>query len=150
MDNSSIKDNILRLRKIRGFTQAEVAQRCGISMTHYRSIESGQACLINPVVPRLADVFDIGVGCLIFGSWNREERDFRLEDEGTGYGFRDNMADRSGKRCDDLREEYETRLKKANDENSSLRQTVEAQKRDISHLESIVRMLRRLKGVDDL
>lgn len=150
MDNDSIKDNILRLRKIRGLSQTEAARRCGISMTHYRSLESGQSCLVNPLLPRIAEVLDIGVGCLIFGSWNREERDFRLEDEEAGYGFSDNIAARSDKRCSDMREEYEARLQKAGEENTALRRTVEAQKRDISHLESMVRLLRRLKGVDDI
>jgi len=149
MDNNSIKENILRLRKLRGLTQTEVARRCGISMTHYRSLESGTAVLINPIMSRLADVLNIGVGCLIFGSWNWQDRDFRLEDEAVGYGFNSTASDRSERRCSELRDEYEARLKKANDENSSLRQVVETQRRDISHLESIVRMLRRLKGFDE-
>ncbi len=149
MDNDSIKENILRLRKLRGLTQTEVARRCGISMTHYRSLESGTAALINPIIPRLADVLNIGVGCLIFGSWNWQEKDFRLEDEAVGYGFNATAADRSERRCSELRDEYESRLNKVRDENSALRQVVETQRRDISHLESIVRMLRRLKGLDE-
>ena len=149
MDNDSIKENILRLRKLRGLTQTEVARRCGISMTHYRSLESGTACLINPIMSRLAEALGIGAGCLIFGSWNRQDKDLRLEDEAVSYGFSATEADRSDRRCSELRDEYESRLNKVRDENSALRQVVETQRRDISHLESIVRMLRRLKGLDE-
>ncbi len=149
MDNDSIKENILRLRKLRGLTQTEVARRCGISMTHYRSLESGTSVLINPIISRLADALNIGIGYLIFGSWNRQEKDFRLEDEAVGYGTGDAASDRYDRRCSELRDEYEARLRKVSDENSSLRQVVETQRRDISHLESIVRMLRRLKGLDE-
>lgn len=149
MDNDSIKENILRLRKLRGLTQTEVARRCGISMTHYRSLESGTAVLINPIISRLADALNIGIGYLIFGSWNWQAKDFMLEDEAVGYGMGVSAAGSSDRRCSELRDEYEARLKKANDENSSLRQVVETQRRDISHLESIVRMLRRLKGFDE-
>ena len=162
MDNDSIKDNIFRLRKLRGFTQTEVAQRCGISMTHYRNLESGTACLINPILPRLAEVLDIWAGFLLFGSWNRNDRRFHLEEDASVYGSDavacvDNIESAitgspdgcSDRKCIALRSEYETRIDKIVDENNSLRQVVEIQKRDISHLESIIRMLRRLKGVED-
>lgn len=162
MDNDSIKDNIFRLRKLRGFTQTEVAQRCGISMTHYRNLESGTACLINPILPRLAEVLDIWAGFLLFGSWNRNDRRFHLEEDAAGYGSDDFVcggdvesaiagtpAGRSERKLIALRSEYETRIGKIVDENNSLRQVVETQKRDISHLESIIRMLRRIKGVND-
>ncbi len=164
MDNDSIKDNIFRLRKLRGFTQTEVARRCGISMTHYRNLESGSACLINPILPRLAEVLDIWSGFLLFGSWNREDKRFHLEEEAADYGCGsdaftcgDNAesavagspSGRSERKFIALRSEYETRIDKIVGENNSLRQVVETQKRDISHLESIIRMLRRLKGVED-
>lgn len=164
MDNDSIKDNILRLRKLRGFTQTEVARRCGISMTHYRNLESGTACLVNPILSRIAEVLDIWAGFLLFGSWNRNDRRFHLEEEAAGYGsgsdvsfggdcggfgFTDSSVERTERKCSALRDEYEARIDKIVDENNSLRQVVETQRRDISHLESIVRMLRRLKGVED-
>ncbi len=149
MDNDSIKENILRLRKLRGLTQTEVARRCGISMTHYRSLESGTASLINPIMSQIAKALDIGTVCLIFGSWNRADKDFRLEEEAADYGPGGSANDRSESRFRELRDEYETRLSTIRDENNVLRQVVETQKRDISHLESIVRMLRRLKGVEE-
>ena len=68
MDNNSIKENIRRIRKIRGYTQHELATRCGISMTHYRSIEVGTTAIINPIVLRISEVLDIGIGYLQLGS----------------------------------------------------------------------------------
>ncbi len=149
MDNDSIKENILRLRRLHGLTQTEVARRCGISMTHYRSLEAGTAILINPIIFRIAEALGTGPARLVFGSWDRTDKDLRLEEEAAGYGPGDSRDGGSGRRCNELRDEYETRLNRALNENRSLRQVVETQKRDISHLESIVRMLRHLKGVDE-
>ena len=41
MDNSSIKDNIRKVRKARKLTQEELADRLDISLTAYRDLEKG-------------------------------------------------------------------------------------------------------------
>ena len=108
MDNNSIKENIRRIRKIRGYTQHELATRCGISMTHYRSIEVGTTAIINPIVLRISEVLDIGIGYLLLGSWNWKDQDFALEDEAVGYGFNGGFMDKANRRYNDMRDDYET------------------------------------------
>ncbi len=148
MDNNSIKENIRRIRKIRGYTQHELATRCGISMTHYRSIEVGTTAIINPIVLRISKVLDIGIGYLLLGSWNWKDQDFALEDEAVGYGFNGGFMDKANRRYNDMRDDYEARLSKLREEILTLRQVVDSQRRDISHLESVVRMMRRIKGIE--
>ena len=41
MDNTSIKNNIRKIRKARKFTQEEMAHKLGISVTAYRDFEKG-------------------------------------------------------------------------------------------------------------
>ena len=148
MDNNSIKENIRRIRKIRGLTQHELATRCGISVTHYRSIEAGATAIINPIVLRISEVLEIGIGYLFLGSWNRKEQDFSLEDEAVGYGFKGGFMDKANRRYNTMRDDYETRLAKLREEISGLQRVIDTQRRDISHLESVVRMMRRIKGIE--
>ncbi len=148
MDNNSIKENIRRIRKIRGLTQHELATRCGISVTHYRSIEAGATAIINPIVLRISEVLEIGIGYLFLGSWNRKEQDFSLEDEAVGYGFNGGFMDKANRRYNTMRDDYETRLAKLREEISGLQRVIDTQRRDISHLESVVRMMRRIKGIE--
>lgn len=148
MDNNSIKENIRRIRKIRGLTQHELATRCGISVTHYRSIEAGATAIINPIVLRISEVLEIGIGYLFLGSWNRKEQDFSLEDEAVGCGFNGGFMDKANRRYNTMRDDYETRLAKLREEISGLQRVIDTQRRDISHLESVVRMMRRIKGIE--
>ena len=50
MYDNVIKENIRRFRKAKGYTQAEMAEILNISVTYYRSIESGNASLLKPVI----------------------------------------------------------------------------------------------------
>lgn len=65
-----------------------------------------------------------------------------------GYGFNGGFMDKANRRYNDMRDDYETRLSKLREEILTLRQVVDSQRRDISHLESVVRMMRRIKGIE--
>ena len=56
--------------------------------------------------------------------------------------------DKANRRYNDMRDDYEARLSKLREEILTLRQVVDSQRRDISHLESVVRMMRRIKGIE--
>lgn len=54
-----IGETIIYLRKLKGFTQEELALECGISVSYLRLIEHGDA---NPTINelwRLAEVLDV-------------------------------------------------------------------------------------------
>lgn len=56
MDNSSIKENIVRRRTAEGISQDEMAKRLDISRNAYRSIEKGESKVISD---RLKDIATI-------------------------------------------------------------------------------------------
>ena len=58
MDNTTIKDNIRRIRKTRKLTQEEMALRLGISITAYRDLEKGNTSILNSNVYKIADLLD--------------------------------------------------------------------------------------------
>ena len=149
MDNRTIKENITVMRKLRGYSQNEMARRTGISQTHYRSLESGETMLINPNLSKIAEILDVGVGFLLLGEWDRRENDFMLEEDAMGYGFGAKCMGKAKIQYKDMQKGYESKIERLRIENESLRQTIESQKKDIEHLESFVRMLSKIKGLDD-
>ncbi len=85
MDDSSIKKNIVGLRKKSGLTQTEVADRIGISRTAYRNLESGSTKMINENIDKVAEVLDRPVEELVLGYGPRSAS--RGAEEGRrGYG----------------------------------------------------------------
>lgn len=56
MDNSSVKENIIRLRKSLNLSQTEMAERMGISRTAYRNIENGSTKLLSDNLMKIAEI----------------------------------------------------------------------------------------------
>lgn len=56
MDNNSIKDNIRNIRKGKGLTQEDMADRLGISLTAYRDLERGSTSIVNSNIYRIAEI----------------------------------------------------------------------------------------------
>ncbi len=67
MINSVIKGNIYLKRKELSLTQEEVAQKLGISVTAYRDLERGNTNMLNPHIPKIAEVLETTVEELILG-----------------------------------------------------------------------------------
>ena len=65
-----------------------------------------------------------------------------------GYGFNGGFMDKANRRYNTMRDDYETRLTKLREEILNLQKVVDTQRRDISHLESVVRMMRHIKGIE--
>lgn len=51
--------NLKLLRQIKGLGQSEIAEQLGISVRHYRRIESGQSFLNQDSLNRLEDLFKL-------------------------------------------------------------------------------------------
>ena len=71
MYDNVIKENIRRFRKAKGYTQAKMAELLGISVTYYRSIESGDAVLLKHIIEDIAELFEVRVESILnrFGNY---------------------------------------------------------------------------------
>jgi transcriptional regulator with XRE-family HTH domain len=67
MDNSTIKDNIRKIRKARRLTQEEMALQLGISVTAYRDLEKGNTSMLNSNIYRIADLLDTPTEEIVLG-----------------------------------------------------------------------------------
>ena len=67
MDNTSIKQNIRKIRKSRKLTQEEMAYRLGMSLTAYRDLEKGETSVINANLIKVASLLDTTTEELVLG-----------------------------------------------------------------------------------
>lgn len=88
MDNSSIKDNIRKVRKARKLTQEELADKLEISLTAYRDLEKGSTCIVNSNVIKLAELLDTTTEELVLGYRPVQAPGKLLEDVRSEYGGR--------------------------------------------------------------
>jgi transcriptional regulator with XRE-family HTH domain len=86
MDNSSIKDNIRKVRKARKITQEELADRLNISLTAYRDLEKGSTNIVNANVIRLAELLGTSTEELFLGYRPVQAPGKLLEDVRSEYG----------------------------------------------------------------
>ena len=85
MDNNSIKDNIRRFRKRKGWTQEYMADRLGISLTAYRDLERGSTSIVNNHIYRIAEIMETSTEELVLG-FRPEPSDNSIEDVRVEYG----------------------------------------------------------------
>lgn len=86
MDNTSIKDNIYRIRKARRLTQEDMAARLDISLTAYRDLERGNTSIINSNIIKMAELLDISTEELCLGYKPVQAAGRQLEDVRAEYG----------------------------------------------------------------
>ena len=67
MDNTSIKDNIRKIRKRHCLTQDEMAHRLGISLTAYRDLETGKTSVVSGHLIRIAELLDTSTEEIVLG-----------------------------------------------------------------------------------
>ena len=94
MDNSSIKDNIRKVRKARKLTQEELADRLDISLTAYRDLEKGNTSIVNSNVIRLAELLDTTAEELVLGYRPVQAPGKLLEDVRSEYGGKIEIMER--------------------------------------------------------
>ncbi|MBE6762470.1 MAG: helix-turn-helix domain-containing protein, partial [Ruminococcaceae bacterium] len=61
MDNLKLNDTICFYRKKQGLTQAELAEKLGVSNQSVSKWESAQCCPDISLIPKLADIFEISI-----------------------------------------------------------------------------------------
>lgn len=72
MDYYAIGQRIRKIRKARGLSQEELAEKVGISTTHMSHIETGNTKLSLPVFVELAEVLEVRADELLYDSTTAE------------------------------------------------------------------------------
>ncbi len=101
MDNSTIKDNIRRIRKSRKLTQEEMALRMDISLTAYRDLEKGRTSIMNDNLVKIAGLLDTSTEEIVLGYIPVQAEGRQVEDVQAEYGERIVVLQR---RIEDLEE----------------------------------------------
>lgn len=94
MDNSTIKDNIRRMRKASRLTQEEMANKLDISLTAYRDLEKGSTNIVNANVMKIAQLLDTSTEELVLGYRPVQTPAKLLEDMRSEYGGRISTMER--------------------------------------------------------
>ena len=141
MDNSSSKKNIYRFRKAKGFTQEEMANRIGTSVTHYRNIESGKTWLISPIVGKIADVLGVDEDDLLTGN-GRGMYEGVLEEDPVPYSGNSNTMN--------LRlMQLQAELSESREREEDFKERIDEMESYIGDLRSTIEILKRAKGFEN-
>ena len=115
MDNRSVKNNIQNFRKARRLTQEETALKLEISLTAYRDMEKGKTAIINPNLPRLADILDTSIEELLLGYKPEEHGGGMVEEMRQEYGDRIGILERRINDLENLVRSHEETIRSKNE-----------------------------------
>ena len=122
MDNTSIKENIRKIRKERKMTQEEMADMLGISITAYRDLERGGTSIMNGNVLRLAELLNTSTEEIVLGY-----RPIQMP----------------GKKLEEMKAEYSAKIESLEKENEYLRKLVKSLEETIATKTQIIEMLQK-------
>jgi transcriptional regulator with XRE-family HTH domain len=75
-----LADNLKRLRKKRGWSQTQLAERIGSHLSHINRLETGKYNPSLDVVQKLAAVFDVTIDYLVSDT-DEDFKEVRIEDK---------------------------------------------------------------------
>ena len=127
MDNTSIKKNIRTRRKARRYTQEEMADKMGMSLTAYRDLEKGETSIVNTNLLKIAMLLDTTSEELVLGY-----RPVQME----------------GPDLEDVREEYSGRVAVLERRIADLEKLVQSLEETIATKNEIITMLKKSLGED--
>ena len=122
MDNTSIKNNIRKIRKKHCLTQEEMAHRLGISLTAYRDLETGRTSVVSGHLIKIADLLETSTEEIVLGY-----TPVRMPAE----------------RLNEIREEYNSRISELEKEIEYLKKLVKNLEDTIQTKNQIIEMLRK-------
>ena len=115
MDNSTIKDNIRRIRKASRLTQEDMAHKLDISLTAYRDLEKGNTSIVNANVMKIAQLLDTSAEELVLGYHPVQAPGKLLEEMRSEYGGRISTMERRIADLEKLVESLEETIKTKNE-----------------------------------
>ncbi|MBR5298745.1 MAG: helix-turn-helix transcriptional regulator [Bacteroidales bacterium] len=115
MDNSTIKDNIRRMRKASRLTQEDMAHKLDISLTAYRDLEKGSTNIVNANVMKIAKLLDTSAEELVLGYHPIQAPGKLLEEMRSEYGGRISTMERRIADLEKLVESLEETIKTKNE-----------------------------------
>lgn len=125
MDNTTIKDNIRKIRKARKMTQEEMALQLGISITAYRDLEKGSTSILNGNVYRIADLLETPAEEIVLG-------------------YRPSQAE--GATLQEMQQEYSGRVETLERRILDLEKLVDSHEETIRSKNEIISMLKKRLG----
>ncbi len=115
MDNTSIKDNIRKIRKSRKLTQEAMALKLGISLTAYRDLEKGNTSIVNGNIMKMADLLDTSAEELVLGYRPSQVHGASLDDVHSEYSGRINTLERRVNDLENLVKSQEETIRSKNE-----------------------------------
>ena len=122
MDNTSIKENIRKIRKQRKMTQEDMAHLLGISVTAYRDLEKGNTSIMNAHFLKIAELLETSTEELVLG-------------------YR--PVQMPGKKLEEMQAEYSERITALEMENDYLKKLVKSLEETIATKNQIIEMLQK-------
>ncbi len=122
MDNTSIKENIRKIRKQRKMTQEDMAHLLGISITAYRDLEKGNTSIMNANFLKIAELLETSTEELVLG-------------------YR--PVQMPGKMLEEMQAEYSERITALETENDYLKKLVKSLEETIATKNQIIEMLQK-------
>ena len=122
MDNTSINENIRKIRKERKMTQEDMAHLLGISVTAYRDLERGNTSIMNAHVLRIAELLETSTEEIVLGY-----RPVQLP----------------GRKLEEMQAEYSERIASLENEIDYLRKLVKSLEDTIAAKTQIIEMLQK-------
>ena len=115
MDNTSIKDNIRKIRKSRKLTQEAMALKLGISLTAYRDLEKGNTSIVNGNIMKMADLLDTSAEELVLGYSPVQTQGSSLDEVHSEYSGRINNLERRIRDLENLVKSQEETIRSKNE-----------------------------------
>ena len=122
MDNTSIKNNIRKIRKARKLTQEDMAHKLGISLTAYRDFENGSTSILNSNLQKVASFLGTPTEEIVLG-------------------YRPVQTD--GKALKDIHAEYTGKINTLERRINDLEKLVKVQDESIASKNEIITMLKK-------
>lgn len=125
MDNSSIKNNIRRIRKAHKLTQEELALKLGISLTAYKDLEKGSTSILNGNLNKIATLLDTPAEEIVLGYRPAQMEGNKLQDVQEEYSGKIDILERRIRDLENLVASHEEIINSKNEIISMLKKRLE-------------------------
>jgi len=116
MNDSDIKKRIRELRESLGYTQEDMANYLKMSLNSYRQLESGKTSIINKRVFSIAQLFNMSLSELIFGTNKETSTDEKIAE----------IAKSHQEQIEKMEADFRIKMIELEDENKILKMALES------------------------